>query len=712
MSIWDVFICRRSGVPKLTQSDWEHENDLGQNLGIEMKKRKIIVILITGIFLSLWITAGAVFADDRQDLTLSMEEELLTETASPDPIQEEDNDTLLSDYLEISLGISNEPMYSVFGAGKRLSGADRKAYDKLKEKAKKVADGSLTSTVFGFYPSDLGLKSSYTASELQAASGITVSSLGTCINGKINLSSAAQNALNKLLPDMSNVITALLFDCPYELYWYNKSSSGGCDFSAPYSVSYSGSDGKISKLVFKDSSDSITYSLAVADEYASGTYTVNSKKIAAVRKAVSNIEAIVSQNAAYGDFEKLSAYKTKICDLVSYNHSAAGDPSVPYGNPWQLIWVFDGDPSTNVVCEGYSKAFQYLCDLSTFESSKVESRMVSGVMQGGTGAGGHMWNIVTMDDGKNYLVDVTNCDTGTVGAPDKLFLAGGSASGTADYVVSKVAYRYNSDTRNFYSSADLSISASKYAVQAPVDISGAVVGSLSAKTYTGKAIKPVPKVTLAGCALVNNTDFTLSYKNNVNVGTATIRITGKGRYTGSISKTFRIKAKAVTPKVKLPYSVYTYNGKTKKPVPVVSVSGTVLDASQYDIAYDSGRKNVGVYNVSVTLKGNYTGSGKASFKIRPQSTELVSLAAASKGFTVKWKKQATQTSGYQIQYNTNKSFSSGNKSVLVNGNANVSRKISGLQSGKTYFVRIRTFRTIGNTRIYSTWSAAKGIRIK
>ena len=338
--------------------------------------------------------------------------------------------------------------------------------------------------------------------------------------------------------------------------------------------------------------------------------------------------------------------------------------------------------------------------------------MVSGVMQGGTGAGGHMWNIVTMDDGKNYLVDVTNCDTGTVGAPDKLFLAGGSASGTADYVVSKVAYRYNSDTRNFYSSADLSISASKYAVQAPVDISGAVVGSLSAKTYTGKAIKPVPKVTLAGCALVNNTDFTLSYKNNVNVGTATIRITGKGRYTGSISKTFRIKAKAVTPKVKLPYSVYTYNGKTKKPVPVVSVSGTVLDASQYDIAYDSGRKNVGVYNVSVTLKGNYTGSGKASFKIRPQSTELVSLAAASKGFTVKWKKQATQTSGYQIQYNTNKSFSSGNKSVLVNGNANVSRKISGLQSGKTYFVRIRTFRTIGNTRIYSTWSAAKGIRIK
>ena len=42
-------------------------------------------------------------------------------------------------------------------------------------------------------------------------------------------------------------------------------------------------------------------------------------------------------------------------------------------------------------------------------------------MSGGTGAGDHMWNIVTMDDGCNYLVDVTNCDTGSIGAPGKLF---------------------------------------------------------------------------------------------------------------------------------------------------------------------------------------------------------------------------------------------------------------------------------------------------
>ena len=52
-----------------------------------------------------------------------------------------------------------------------------------------------------------------------------------------------------------------------------------------------------------------------------------------------------------------------------------------------------------MVCEGYSKAFQYLCDLSSFSSSKINAYCVSG--------DNHMWNLVTMDDGRNYLVDVT-----------------------------------------------------------------------------------------------------------------------------------------------------------------------------------------------------------------------------------------------------------------------------------------------------------------
>ena len=147
---------------------------------------------------------------------------------------------------------------------------------------------------------------------------------------------------------------------------------------------------------------------------------------------------IVEENADKSDLEKLKAYKDKICELASYDHDVVLNASES-GNPWQVINVFDGDESTNIVCEGYAKAFQYLCDLSTFRSGRVRSHIVIGDMVGGTGAGPHMWNIVHMNDGRNYLVDVTDCDENTVGAPDLLFLKG-CASGSV-----KEGYTYNCD---------------------------------------------------------------------------------------------------------------------------------------------------------------------------------------------------------------------------------------------------------------------------
>ena len=104
------------------------------------------------------------------------------------------------------------------------------------------------------------------------------------------------------------------------------------------------------------------------------------------------------------DYDKLLNYRNAICDLVTYDYEAQQSPL--YGNSYQVINVFDDDMYSNVVCEGYAKAFQYLCDLSDFDND-VECHTVTGVTDAGAGAGEHMWNIVNIggSDGESYLVD-------------------------------------------------------------------------------------------------------------------------------------------------------------------------------------------------------------------------------------------------------------------------------------------------------------------
>lgn len=159
-------------------------------------------------------------------------------------------------------------------------------------------------------------------------------------------------------------------------------------------------------------------------------------------------------------------------------------------------------------------------------------------------------------------------------------------------------------------------------------------------------------------------------------------------------------------------TVYTWNGKAQKPAVTVKDGKTKLASSNYTVTYASGCKNVGTYKVNVKLKGNYSGSKAVSFRIDPRGTTLTGLSAASGAFTASWKKQTAQTTGYQIQYSTSASFKSGNKTVTVKGASAVSKKIVKLGAGKTYYVRIRTYRTVGEKNYYSAWSAKKSVKTK
>lgn len=165
--------------------------------------------------------------------------------------------------------------------------------------------------------------------------------------------------------------------------------------------------------------------------------------------------------------------------------------------------------------------------------------------------------------------------------------------------------------------------------------------------------------------------------------------------------------------VKLSTTAYTYNGKVKTPaVTVKDADGKALvKNTDYTVSYAKGRKNVGKYAVKITFKGKYSGSKTLYFTIAPKGTTISSLTAGSKKFTVKWKKQATQTTGYQIQYSTSSSFASA-KTVNISKNSTTSKVISKLAAKKKYYVRIRTYKTVNGKKYYSSWSAKKAVTTK
>ena len=161
-----------------------------------------------------------------------------------------------------------------------------------------------------------------------------------------------------------------------------------------------------------------------------------------------------------------------------------------------------------------------------------------------------------------------------------------------------------------------------------VSIASAQITGLGNKVWTGKKLVPSLGVTVAGTKLVKGTHYTVSCTNNVNVGTAKITIKGKGKYTGSLTK---------------------------------------------------------------------------SFKIIPRTTS-VTVSKGKKRFIARWKLRIPQTSGYELQYSTNRSFKSFFKYVTISNNLTLSKNVTNLKSKTTYYVRIRTYKLVGSKKYYSNWS--------
>lgn len=426
-----------------------------------MQKRVISGILALVLVLTLTLTLAQ--ADVRVEL------DGIDGGSASLTVPEDDSAALLEGYLYQLNGLeAPETVVKAEGGGNTASRPAtymasmnptlRAVYDQLVPEIQKIAAGQGSSSAFS-----LGIQMTFTKEEL----GIEGDMLVRGDDGQYHFSeetgAAIEKAVNEVM-DMDMLLNQLLAHHPYELYWFDKSFSEGA-----IRVKYSyGTDGQQTVMV-----GDFVIMMAVSQDYAvtdAATqqyylYSPDTAKTGAAKTAAATAAQVVAENQGKGIYSKLVAYREYITKAVDYSFDVANTANYPYGDPWQLIYVFDGDPNTNVVCEGYSKAFKYLCDLTwTGSDPEVACYLPTGTMDGGTGAGDHMWNIVSIG-GVNYLTDITNCDSGTTGAPDQLFLCGAEGSVDASYAAATtngtVTYVYDQNTKDIYDQ-ELALSKTKY----------------------------------------------------------------------------------------------------------------------------------------------------------------------------------------------------------------------------------------------------------
>ena len=243
-----------------------------------------------------------------------------------------------------------------------------------------------------------------------------------------------------------------------------------------------------------------------------------------------------------------------------------------------------------------------------------------------------------------------------------------------------------------------------------ISIKDAKVTGLGAKIYTGKAITPAVTVKLGGKTLKKDTDYTVTYKNNIKAGTASVTIKGAGIYSGTVSKTFTIKAKSVAKAGVTGLASKVYTGKAIKPAVTVKVGGNTLKkGTDYTVSYKNNKK-IGKASVTIKGKGNYTGTVTKKFTIKPKASRVLSAKSTkTKKMTVKLRKTANVT-GYQITYSTSKKFTK--KTTTNVSTKKLTKTISKLKKGKTYYVKVRTYKTVGKTKYYSSYSKYRKVTVK
>lgn len=664
---------------------------------------KRILATILCALLSFAFIPETVCAADEQTDEVSLDGLVLVETeritiAPDEPL--EDGDALLEGYMDSrideELGSAKEKsgMRKAAASKRRntLNDKEKIIYDGIKAFADRVASGqeftAITifnaAAVFSGYYVRKGNYYAMTSESLGISSPVLIAE-----NGKWHFSEEAAEKLNDIY-DFSAIFKALLADEPYAFYWFDKTAGAVC---GPYGGGFQNVTGTSDFYFNGEPSVSPKYTVSKDYRASSDEYSVNKSKTGATARAVQNALNIITDKTAGSDYERLIAYKDSICDLTSYNDEAAADESMPYGDPWQMIYVFDGDPKTKVVCEGYSKAFQYLCDHTDFDKN-IECDSVTGDM-GKTPEkmGRHMWNILHMEDGRNYLADVTNSDTGMIGSGGGLFISSAMANGsvTSGYSFdtnkdgsADLLYEYDNNTKNIFNESELTLSTDPYDTPHVVkDATYTWADDKSSCSAKGKC---------KDCGEVLSEEATITSKITKQ---ATCTENGVTTYIATFNERgFRTQRKAIE---NIPsYGGHTWNGGVQVTAPTESSEGS--------------------RTYTCTRCGQtYTETiGRIMYPTDLPAVKISKPKTAKKKITVKWKKVSKKNQkkiqGVEIQVATDPAFTNIVKTATAS-KKKTSKAIKGLNSGTKYYVRIRSYRNASDGKHVSSWKS-KSIKAK
>ena len=482
---------------------------------------------------------------------------------------------------------------------------------------------------------------------------------------------------------------------------------------------------------------SFSVKIGVDKKYrGSDEYTLSTNTASIDSSAKSTADAVISKNSNKGTYDTIKAYADWIADNVSYDHSAArlSASEITDNSPWNAISVFDNDSSTNVVCEGYAKAFQYLMDNTPrFVSAGITSKIVTSTVPVTNGSSsavsgssigaddettGHMWNVVTIA-GKNYLVDVTWYDTDSAVPYRTKYLLGGEEAAESD---TSGLHEYDSDTTGFYSYDELELSESAYDSSIADPLNPGTSGSTGntgntsdtgSNGNTGNTGSSGTTGTNTGSGTSDSTSS--SSGTGTNTGSTTIGNTSSGSTTGNTSSGSTSSGTSNTSGSTSSNSSSSNTQSTEDTTPVqYNSTGAVIGGDQTISAtttYTAPQTGDTSYPFADTYYETEAETEQSTqiASIESKKGSVFSISAGSKKLTIKFKKVSVSGKTVKYQVALKQSTAKSWKKSYV---SSTKKTFSGLKKGKTYWVSVRPYITVDGSEYFGQWSKTLAKKVK